>query len=287
MIAELNTVVPTFDVVAEAPTMNPVVPHFDTESTNVYYKLHWQAPWGFRVAEANSANVSDTRTQWTNTTYDQETGTNKTTIIGDKDAAIYFNKNAFDAQVNSKTIHKKDNNTNNEIKVVPVSSGNTIYDDHNPTTKDPVAAPDIQELTINLPAIGNMMSDAWDIIHGPNRDDDMRQVDENGKRVDSLQGRLNSIAAINGDEIPVKRHDNGQLIGSKVNGGKPADDEDDKTGINDDAWIETIVDAATNTISIHHKFNRTKNGNIFTDFLSRHELVYSLPVAHCLGYPSL
>jgi poly(3-hydroxybutyrate) depolymerase len=82
-------------------------------------------------------------------------------------------------------------------------------------------------------------------------------------RVDSLLGRLNSIAAIAGDEIPVKRHDNGQLIGSKINGGKV--DEDDKTGINDDAWIETVVDAATNTISIHHKFNRIKNGNTFTD----------------------
>ncbi|MBQ7820100.1 MAG: hypothetical protein IJ341_10435 [Bacteroidales bacterium] len=51
MIAELNTVVPTFDVTPDAPTMNPVVPHFDTQSTDVYYKLHWQAPWGFRVKE--------------------------------------------------------------------------------------------------------------------------------------------------------------------------------------------------------------------------------------------
>jgi hypothetical protein len=41
MIAELNTVVPTFDVTPDAPTMTPVVPHFDTQSTDVYYKLHW------------------------------------------------------------------------------------------------------------------------------------------------------------------------------------------------------------------------------------------------------
>jgi hypothetical protein len=41
MIAELNTVVPTFDVAADAPTMNPIVPHFDINSTDVYYKLHW------------------------------------------------------------------------------------------------------------------------------------------------------------------------------------------------------------------------------------------------------
>ena len=41
MIAELNSVVPTFDLSADAPTMNPITPHFDADSTNVYYKLHW------------------------------------------------------------------------------------------------------------------------------------------------------------------------------------------------------------------------------------------------------
>jgi hypothetical protein len=40
-IAELNTVVPTFNVSPDAPTMNPIVPHFDTNSTNVHYNLHW------------------------------------------------------------------------------------------------------------------------------------------------------------------------------------------------------------------------------------------------------
>jgi hypothetical protein len=59
-----------------------------------------------------------------------------------------------------------------------VSSGQAIYDDHDNTTINPVSAPDIQELTINLPAIGNMMSDAWDIIHGPNRDN--ARTDLNG-----------------------------------------------------------------------------------------------------------
>lgn len=281
MIAELNTVVPTFSVVAEAPTMNPVVPHFDTESTDVYYKLHWQAPWGFRVAAADE-DKSDIATQWTETTYNPATGRNETVTFDPQPAAIYFNKDAFKAFGENGVITRRDDETKDEIKILPVSSGKAIYDDHNPATTNPISAPDIQEMTINLPAIGNMMSDAWDIIHGPLRNDDMREyltdnegnrLDEDGNkciesgkepfRIDSLQGRLNSIAAIAGDEIPVKRHDNGQLIGSKINGGKA--DEDDKTGINDDAWIETIVDAATNTISIHHKFNRTKNGNTFTD----------------------
>lgn len=53
MIAELNTVVPTFGVSADAPTMSPITPHFDADSTNVYYKLHWQPSWGLRVRSAS------------------------------------------------------------------------------------------------------------------------------------------------------------------------------------------------------------------------------------------
>ena len=53
MIAELNTVVPTFDIQADAPSMTPVTPHFDEASTNVYYKLHWQPQWGLRTRAAN------------------------------------------------------------------------------------------------------------------------------------------------------------------------------------------------------------------------------------------
>lgn len=52
MIAELNSVVPILDIQADAPTMSPVMPHFDSESTNIYYKLHMQPQWGFRIKSA-------------------------------------------------------------------------------------------------------------------------------------------------------------------------------------------------------------------------------------------
>lgn len=54
MIAELNSVVPTFDISADAPSISPVTPHFDANSTNVYYKLHWQPQWGVRIKSAYS-----------------------------------------------------------------------------------------------------------------------------------------------------------------------------------------------------------------------------------------
>jgi hypothetical protein len=122
-------------------------------------------------------------------------------------------------------------------------------------------------MRINLPAIGNMMSDAWDIIHGPNRDD--ARTDANG----SLQGRLNSFKDIGGNQIPVKRSNDGTLVGTNINGNTPRIVEDiteeslhidDKT--QDDAWIKTIIDtngltdaknSNNNGISIHHTFTST------------------------------
>ena len=52
MVAELNTVVPTFDITSDAPTSSPLIPHFDGDSSNVYYKVHWQPSWGFRLKSA-------------------------------------------------------------------------------------------------------------------------------------------------------------------------------------------------------------------------------------------
>jgi hypothetical protein len=42
MVAELNSVVPTFDVVSDAPTVIPQKPYYDADSSNVYYRLHMQ-----------------------------------------------------------------------------------------------------------------------------------------------------------------------------------------------------------------------------------------------------
>lgn len=54
MIAELNTVVPTFGITADPPTLLPINPHWGADSTNVYYTLHWQPSWGVRFKAADS-----------------------------------------------------------------------------------------------------------------------------------------------------------------------------------------------------------------------------------------
>lgn len=253
MIAELNTVVPKFDIVADAPSTTPVAPHFDTQSTDVYYKLHMQAPWGFRVAPA-AADQSDVRGPYVY--YDSTSETEKQQTAN---LAIYFNKAGFEEYTPS------ENNGDNYIKMMPVSSGKRQYDDHDITTTDLVTAPDIQQLYIHLPAIGNVVSKAWDVIHGDDR------KDSTGDAHPSLQGRLNAFGAMQDNTIAIKRSSDGTLVGTQINGNT------NRTVSNvlnetlhvadydkDDAWIKTSIntvglDNSTDLkgIAIHHTFHAT------------------------------
>lgn len=253
-IADMNSVVPTFAVVADAPTMNPITPHFDADSTNVYYKLHMQSPYGFRVAA--SEGKSDEQITWTTTTYDKETNTTTTSTTEPFAGDIYYNKAGFNPEVVSKVTGE------NYIKLEPTAKSGAIYS-HGQETND------IQEFRLHLPAIGNMMSDAWDIIHGPNRDN--ARTDENS----SLQGRLDSFKFMADNQIPVKRTADGTLVGTNINGNSNRVIDDiksetlhisDKT--KDDAWIRTEIntnalldengnEAGNNGISIHHTFTAT------------------------------
>ena len=258
-IADLNSVVPTFDLETDAPTMTPITPHFDADSTNVYYKLHTQPQWGLRVAAQEDEN-SDSTTTWQFTTYNPATDETITHEEKNKAAAINFNGPAFDAQVGKANILKHDSGEN-YITILPTGESGKKYYTHTNKNGEKVyeKAPDIQEVRINLPAIGNMMSDAWDIIHGSLRNDDMREFDADGKNVSSLKGRLNSIDALEDDAIPVKRDADGKLVGNKINGGKTTNT--DYTGKDDDAWIETLVNGNEETITIHHTYDLDNKSN--------------------------
>lgn len=336
MIAELNSVVPTFDLVADAPTMVPITPHFDTDSTSVYYKLHWQPQWGLRVAALEDKIPSDCETIWIRETYDSFASDRDARIqrwywgydankkaydwiqykneeeIQKIAAAIHFNKTAFDSQLDktrkidadslaaiNKHYEGKDDNLN-YFTIMPTGASGVWYNSHD---KEPHGgeigkeqAKDTQEMRINLPAIGNMMSDAWDIIHGPYRNDDMREFnpDNTDERIDSLQGRLDSIAALNIDEIPIKRSSDGEVVGTRINGNEHfsfAEDDETKEILweeisdsfdMDDPWISTTINTerivnnhtdtnengeyvGNNGISIHHTYYPTKDSTSSID----------------------
>lgn len=179
MIAELNTVVPTFDVSADAPTMTPIAPHFDSDSTNVYYKLHWQTPWGLRVKGANPSNYSDDKKQyptdedtiWVKEIYDPATKETKRYYYNENtkqweinktgiSAAIYYNKAGFNPEI----INYSDNNIEDSIQIESTGLSGNEYNVHGSIGKEPQI--DTQELSILLPSIGNSVAQMWDIIYG-------------------------------------------------------------------------------------------------------------------------
>lgn len=206
MIAELNTVVPTFDVSADAPTQRPLVPHFDTQSTDVYYKLHWQPTWGFRIKEAQRRNeVNDNNLAFKssideNVYPSDETATHQTYVFNpvtglnepyeseEYDAAIYYNKAGFD--VAERTHYEGD--YTDLIKVVPTGQSGNEYNLHNGTSNTGINT-DIQELQILLPSIGNTISDIWDKIYGynkkvyPDRSEDYSVTDDNRIRFRDIE----------------------------------------------------------------------------------------------------
>lgn len=350
-IAELNSVVPSFEMVADAPTMSPILPHFDTASNNVYYKLHWQPAWGMRIAETadGSNRFSDYVTSWSQEFYDSSTGVattkwydpnKKEWIVLDEDetppvinADIYFNHAAFDPQIGVsieninkavgendyvlvKDLTQEEYNRNkskriyyyknaqgrfilvtsafradreyyqkieNRIDITADGLSGNEYNLHDGTS-DTEQKPDTQQIHINLPAIGNMMSEAWDIIHGEKRDN---------STVDSLQGRLDFFKnEIDSNEIPVQSQE-GYLVGSVINGDVSYENSTDATNqdksvynenileveINsekqhehDDAWIATSIDTNQGkdgekdyhrkAISIHHTFHPRTDSDI-------------------------
>lgn len=175
MIAELNSVVPTFDVSADAPTMDPLIPHFDTQSTDIYYKLHWQPSWGFRVTEGetdsrktesednNAGNYpSDIEVSYNKNKYDASTGKNTITKIS-YPGAIFFNKDGLDEATHNE--YDGEFKNTNEISIQPTGLSGNKYNTHDGSL-NVEKAPDIQEIKVLLPALGNILCNVWDKVYG-------------------------------------------------------------------------------------------------------------------------
>lgn len=199
MIAELNAVIPTFDIVPDAPTLAPIAPHFDQRSNNVYYKLHYQPQWGMRVKsaegiESDGAKVpSDEKIVWKKEIYNAATDEEAIKyfdgvdwvnaadgIYPTHDGAIYYNKAGFDP-----AIIAYDSETDDKVAVEATGISGELYNVHNgknPTEKKP--AEDIQEISVMLPSIGNSISQMWDIVYGNKEHNaDNHPVDEEGNPI--------------------------------------------------------------------------------------------------------
>lgn len=177
MIAELNSVVPTFGVSADAPTAEPIAPHFDTQSTDLYYKLHWQPAWGMRIAEGkpkegetkqtasednNSGSYpTEGEVSYDNVKYNPEDNTTNTTKVS-YNGAIYYNKAGFKDNIHT---YYDGEFKEDKISVKPTGVSHMKYHKHG-NDIGVSEQPDIQEISIMLPSLGNALCDIWDKVYG-------------------------------------------------------------------------------------------------------------------------
>lgn len=182
MIASLSSVTPKFTFVPEAPTLNPIMPHFGINSTNINYDLHFQPNWGFKVKEVKENEKSDFNVIQTFKEYNSKTGLDETKSL-DYKGAIYFNKDGFNPEVISH-VDQED-----EVSILPTGVSGQEYISH--TNNGDIVyekRPDTQEITLNLPSIGNTISDIWDIVYGPNQSDPTKLRDMNLSWDDNTSG---------------------------------------------------------------------------------------------------
>ena len=185
MLAELNSVVPTFAISADAPTEKAMAPHFDDKSTNVFYHLHTQPSWGMRIKKADeSISESD--------------GLRYMSDADDK-SAIYYNKKGFDPSII--TISDKygvgDNNLNgisedrwgwkpgqpDVIDVLSTGKSGTLYNQYvkdengnivlnnagypmHDLDSEMIEQPDTKEIVAMLPSFGDTIAEIWNLTYG-------------------------------------------------------------------------------------------------------------------------
>lgn len=199
MIAELNSTMPALGISADAPSIVPMAPHFDTDSTNKFYQLHWQPSWGLRVKGAeqftgpvldengnkselftNSTILtsdvkdypSDEETSWSQIKMDTENNTSQKQYFNAETkqwqtaeskipAAIYYNKAGFDPE----HISYADENITDKISIEPTGYSGHLYNQHDGTNRLAVSE-DTQEISVMLPSLGNTLAHVWDLVYG-------------------------------------------------------------------------------------------------------------------------
>ena len=183
MVAELNSVVPTFDIAVDRPTSTPVKPHWSLDSTNVYYKLHVQPSWGIRVKAANDSFYSDGEilpsdergNYYYGARVEEERDIRcdlEESFESDRPLAIYYHKAGFNRFVETPV---DSNGSEDTIKFFPSGfSENRYVIGDDPADRDPYGrAIDTYELSMMLPSLGSSISEMWNIMYGPGTTKDM------------------------------------------------------------------------------------------------------------------
>lgn len=161
LVARLNGMVPDIKLYADAPSIYPSAPHLDSKTTDALYRVHVPSRWGFQFKEeepVEDGGLSDGQ-QFYKIQYDASTDSFTQGAL--KYADIYLNKRGM----LQKEQRYYDSNTTNEILLAPCEenngSGKAYFD-----SEGNLITQDIMELSIHVPALGNAVSDAYDVIYG-------------------------------------------------------------------------------------------------------------------------
>lgn len=143
LIAHLNAETQALALIAEPPTSEPEAPFMGADSTSKVATLHLQSPWGFRIKPDENGEV----------TVVDENGENYT-------GAIYYNKNGFNA-ANS----NKNTSASNTVSIT-ADGRSSDYSEKYAFSRNGASGHDMLQLSVSLPAIGNMVAEGYDLIYG-------------------------------------------------------------------------------------------------------------------------
>ena len=174
LVAELNTIVPNFHLVADPPSNTPIAPYFDGQTTNLDYYIHVPVQYGSRIAvntDGNSDEKIFSRTAlWSDDQQQYYVVDDLEPVNGD----IFYNRAGFSKTtrtiVTSGHVHMGNNNLYNPNDIDSINftmgrSGRKYEGTHGTgVTKD-----DIILWHIYLPSIGNTVAEVWDYMFTTSR----------------------------------------------------------------------------------------------------------------------
>lgn len=200
-IGSLNASLPALKVTPEAPEGGFRLPHLNITDSDTY-DLHITTPYGFRVANTvpEMVEIKDTRGQRVPiigeggvTTGEYQTRKNSDVNWQEKDivsdnadgTAIYYNKAGFDV-----TKNHIDEETENTLSCNLTGYSGQMYAvcDEKGNVNDTDDVPDIYELQVKLPILGNVVAELWNLAYGTDRNLDIAWEDgydpkRSGKRL--------------------------------------------------------------------------------------------------------
>ena len=211
-IARFECLPPEIDLVQDAPSVYPTAPYIGKNSSdNEVYQIHVPTHWGFQIREVKEDGEGEAPSE------DDSSGYNKSDQLIKRDqlvkkeylpsdsetyynADIYMNLGGTNKEIQQNYHYlssNRDDVTPNEILITQTGYSGEKYGGAD-------LVPDVLELSVHLPVIGNMIDDGYDLIYGKNEDSSRpKDIEWYGSDVNE-QIKINGAAGFNGKTYDLK-----------------------------------------------------------------------------------